>query len=243
MAGRTARAGQVGTTRELILTTAERLFAERGVNAVSNRQISEAAGQGNNTAVGYHFGTKADLVRAIVRSHSQRIEEIRVRLLAGIGDSTDLRDWIDCLVRPMPEHLADLGGPTWYARFCAQLMTDPALHDILVEESLASPSLRAIIEGLNRCLTGLPPEVRAERGEMARHLIVTMPAERERALAEGRPTPRADWHSAGSGLADALIGVWLAPITPVTPTTPITPTTPTAPTAPFTPDVPSEPSG
>nr|MDT0525950.1 helix-turn-helix domain-containing protein [Streptomyces sp. DSM 41633] len=130
MAGRTARAGQVGTTRELILTTAERLFAERGVNAVSNRQISEAAGQGNNTAVGYHFGTKADLVRAIVRSHSQRIEEIRVRLLAGIGDSTDLRDWIDCLVRPMPEHLADLGGPTWYARFCAQLMTDPALHDI-----------------------------------------------------------------------------------------------------------------
>ncbi|WP_405876139.1 TetR/AcrR family transcriptional regulator [Streptomyces sp. NBC_00005] len=214
MADRTARAEQVGATRELILTAAERLFAERGVYAVSNRQVSEAAGQGNNAAVGYHFGTKADLVRAIVRKHEARTEEIRARLLTGIGDSTDVRGWVDCLVRPMPEHLADLGGPTWYARFCAQLMTDPALHDILVEESLASPSLRQIIEGLNRCLPELPAEVRAERGEMARHLIVHMPAERERALAENRATPRSNWHDAAIGLADAIVGLWLAPVAP-----------------------------
>ncbi|MBO4258747.1 TetR/AcrR family transcriptional regulator [Streptomyces griseorubiginosus] len=212
MASRTARAEQVSATRELILTAAERLFAERGVNAVSNRQVSEAAGQGNNTAVGYHFGTKADLVRAIVRKHATRIEEIRARLLAGIGDSTDVRDWVDCLVRPVPEHLGALGGPTWYARFCAQVVTDPALHEILVEESLASPTLRQIIDGLTRCLPELPPEVRAERAEMARHLIVHMPAERERAIAENRATPRANWDDAASGLADALVGLWLAPI-------------------------------
>ncbi|MCL6670760.1 TetR/AcrR family transcriptional regulator [Streptomyces sp. NPDC101209] len=212
MAARTARAEQVSATRELILTAAERLFAERGVNAVSNRQVSEAAGQGNNTAVGYHFGTKADLVRAIVRKHATQIEEIRARLLAGIGDSPDVRDWVDCLVRPVPQHLAALGGPTWYARFCAQIMTDPVLHQIVVEESLTSPSLRQIIDGLTACLPDLPPEVRAERGEMARHLIVQMPAERERALAENRPTPRATWDDAATGLADALVGLWLAPV-------------------------------
>ncbi|MCH5671065.1 TetR/AcrR family transcriptional regulator [Streptomyces gilvus] len=212
MASRTARAEQVSATRELILTAAERLFAERGVNAVSNRQVSEAAGQGNNTAVGYHFGTKADLVRAIVRKHATRIEEIRARLLAGIGDSSDVRDWVDCLVRPIPKHLGALGGPTWYARFCAQVVTDPALHEILVEESLASPTLRQIIDGLTRCLPELPPEVRAERAEMARHLIVHMPAERERAIAENRATPRANWDDAAGGLADALVGLWLAPI-------------------------------
>ncbi|MFE7858476.1 TetR/AcrR family transcriptional regulator [Streptomyces sp. NPDC057403] len=212
MAARTARAEQVSATRELILTAAERLFAERGVNAVSNRQVSEAAGQGNNTAVGYHFGTKADLVRAIVRKHATQIEEIRARLLAGIGDSPDVRDWVDCLVRPVPQHLAALGGPTWYARFCAQIMTDPVLHQIVVEESLTSPSLRQIIDGLTACLPDLPPEVRAERAEMARHLIVQMPAERERALAENRPTPRATWDDAATGLADALVGLWLAPV-------------------------------
>ncbi|MET8952854.1 TetR/AcrR family transcriptional regulator [Streptomyces sp. NPDC004393] len=213
MAGRTVRAEQVGATRELILTAAERLFAERGVHAVSNRQVSEAAGQGNNTAVGYHFGTKADLVRAIVRKHAARIEEVRLRLLAENGDSTDVRDWVSCLVRPLPEHLAALGSPTWYARFCAQVMTDPAMHAIMVEESLSSPSLRQVLDGLHRCLPDLPPEIRAERSAMARELILHLPAERERALAEGTPTPRATWGDAASGLVDAIVGIWLAPVT------------------------------
>jgi AcrR family transcriptional regulator len=213
MTGRTARAEQAGATRELILTAAERLFAERGVYAVSNRRISEAAGQGNNAAVGYHFGTKADLVRAIVRGHTERIEEIRARLLAGIGDSTDVRDWVACLVRPIPEYLAALGSPTWYARFCAQVMTDPALHQIMVEESLSSPSLRQVLDGLHRCLPELPPEVRAERGAMARELILHMSTERERALAENTPTPRSTWHDAATGLIDAIVGLWLAPVT------------------------------
>lgn len=213
MAGRTARAEQVSATRELILTAAERLFAERGVYAVSNRQVSEAAGQGNNAAVGYHFGTKADLVRAIARKHAARIDRIRTRLLAEIGDSDDVRDWVACLVRPVPEHLAALGSPTWYARFCAQVMTDPALREIIVEESLSSSSLQRVIEGLNRRLPELPPEVRVERGVMARELILHISAERERELAENTPTPRPDWHDTATGLIDALVGLWLAPVT------------------------------
>ncbi|WP_369229785.1 TetR/AcrR family transcriptional regulator [Streptomyces sp. R21] len=214
MAGRTTvRSEQVNATRELILTAAERLFAENGVYAVSNRQVSEAAGQGNNTAVGYHFGTKADLVRAIVRKHAVQIERIRARRLAETGDSTDVRDWVDCLVRPVPEHLAALGSPTWYARFCAQVMTDPVLQEIMVEESLSAPSLRPIIEGLNRCLPELPADVHAERGAMSRQLIVHMSAERERALAENTPTPRSNWHDTATGLIDAIVGLWLAPVT------------------------------
>ena len=201
-------------TRELILAAAERLFAEHGVGAVSNRQISEAAGQGNNTAVGYHFGTKADLVRAIVRKHATRIEDLRARQLADLTDPDDVRGWVDCLVRPVLEHLAALGSPTWYARFCAQVVSDPALHRIMIEEALTSPSLQTILEGLKRCLPDLPPEVSAERGEMVRHLIVHVAAERERALAEHTPTPRSNWDDAAIGLADAVVGMWLAPVTP-----------------------------
>ncbi|MES4905797.1 MULTISPECIES: TetR family transcriptional regulator [unclassified Streptomyces] len=213
MAGRTARAEQVSATRELILTAAERLFAERGVYAVSNRQVSEAAGQGNNAAVGYHFGTKADLVRAIARKHSTQIERIRARMLAEIGDSDDVRDWVACLVRPVPEHLAALGSPTWYARFCAQVMADPALREIIVEEFLSSTSLLRVVEGVNRRLPDLPADIRAERGAMARELILHICAERERALAENTPTPRATWHATATGLIDAIIGLWLAPVT------------------------------
>ncbi|GAA3353530.1 hypothetical protein GCM10020366_07170 [Saccharopolyspora gregorii] len=116
MAGQAARSERVGATREAILDTAERLFAENGVFAVSNRQVSEAAGQGNNTAVGYHFGTKTDLVRAIVRRHAEPIDLIRVRMLAEISPDAGVRDWVECLVRPSIEHLASLGVPTWFAR-------------------------------------------------------------------------------------------------------------------------------
>jgi AcrR family transcriptional regulator len=214
MAGKTVRAERVNATRESILAAAERLFAEHGVLAVSNRQVSEAAGQGNNTAVGYHFGTKADLVRAIVRKHVEPMERLRLRMLAEVAGSTDVRDWVACLVRPTAAHLAALGNPTWFARFGAQVMTDPAFRDIMIEEALTAPSLHQILHELNRCLPDLPAEVRAERGDMARQLMVHMYAERERALAEGAPTPRSSWHEAATGLIDALVGLWLAPVTP-----------------------------
>ncbi|HEX3588768.1 MAG TPA: helix-turn-helix domain-containing protein [Pseudonocardiaceae bacterium] len=213
MSGGTIRAERVSATRESILVAAERLFAEHGVIAVSNRQISEAAGQGNNTAVNYHFGTKTDLVRAIARRHNDRIEEIRARLVAQSGRTTDLRGWVACLVRPSTEHLADLGSPTWFGRFGAQVMSDPVLRAIMVDESMTSSSLRQVLDGVNRCVPDLPPAVRAERDDMARHLIVQVTAERERALAEGSPTPRASWHDAATGLVDAIVGLLLAPVT------------------------------
>ncbi len=213
VSGRVVRAERGDATRELILATAERLFAEHGVFAVSNRQVSEAAGQGNNAAVGYHFGTKADLVRAIARRHSESIERRRLDMVNGIGGSPQVRDWAACLVRPVTEHLAALGSPTWYARFGAQVMTDPALREIMVQESRSAPSLRQIRQGLDRCLPELPPEVHAERRDMARQLMVHMCAERERALAQGTSTPRSSWHDAATGLIDALVGLWLAPVT------------------------------
>ena len=58
----TAPAHARHTKRQVIIETAERLFAEHGVFAVSNRQIAEAAGQGNTAVVGYHFGTKTDQI-------------------------------------------------------------------------------------------------------------------------------------------------------------------------------------
>lgn len=224
---RTSRAERNTATRELILTAAERLFAEHGVYAVSNRQVGEAAGQGNTAVVGYHFGTKTDLIRAIIRRHDEEIERIRERLLSGIGDSAEVRDWVACMVRPTTEHLAGLGSPTWYARFSAQVMTDPALRKIMIDEALTSPRLQRIIDGLSRCLPALPVEVRFERGEIGRHLMVHVVAERERALADGTATPRATWNAAATGLIDAVVGVWLAPVTPVceAPPRPDAPTT------------------
>ena len=211
---RIPRAERVTTTRNMILTAAERMFAEQGLYSVSNRQVSEAAGQGNNAAVSYHFGTKTDLVRAIEQKHQASIDELRGRIVAETGDSTELREWVACLVRPLTEHLAALGNPTWYARFAAQIITDPVYYEIIVRDALESESLVQVMDGINRCLPNLPADVHFERNIMARNLLMHTCADRERALVAGAAMAQPSWRAAAFGLIDAIVGLWLAPVTP-----------------------------
>ncbi|OBF80745.1 TetR family transcriptional regulator [Mycobacterium sp. 852002-51163_SCH5372311] len=212
-AARTVRTERASSTQEAILAAAERLYAEHGMFAVSNRQVSEAAGQGNNAAVGYHFGTKADLVRAIEQKHRGPVEQLREQMVAELGDSADMRDWVACLVRPLTDYLETLGNPSWYARFAAQAMTDPAYYNIIVKGALSSPSLVQVVDGINRCLPNLPAEVRFERNVMARNLLMHSCADRERALAAGASMHQSSWRAAASGLIDAIVGLWMAPVT------------------------------
>lgn len=211
------RTDRAAVTRERILDAAERLFAEHGVHAVSNRAVAEAAGQGNNAVVGYHFGTKTDLVRALIRRHAGAVDARREAMVAALGPDPGVRDWVDALVRPGAEHLAAAGPPTWFARFGAQVMTDPALREIMVAESLTSPTLTAVLDGLGSCLDVMPVEVRRERADICRQLLVHHFAERERALADGLPTPRTSWSDAATGLVDAIVGVWTTPVSPAGP--------------------------
>lgn len=208
-----ARSDRGGQTRERLLLTAERLFAEHGVEGVSNRQVSEAAGQSNNFAVRYHVGSKEDLVVAIVRRHAESIERRCADMVARLPAAPALRDWLSCLVRPAVEHLASLGVPSWYARFIAQAMTHPAYRKLVVDEAFAARSFRHCHEGMFRLVPQLPEEVRRERDDMGRLMLVHMCAERERALQEGTAAPRSTWESTATGLVDALVGLWLAPVT------------------------------
>ncbi|MEO3757004.1 helix-turn-helix domain-containing protein [Mycobacterium sp. B14F4] len=199
-------------TREVLLSAAERLFAERGMHAVSNRQISEAASQGNNAAVCYHFGTRTDLLRAIEGKHRRSIEHLRAGMLTDIGESAEPRDWVHCLVRPLTEHLEQLGNPSWYARFAAQAMADPAYREVVTKDALSSPQLVQVMNGINRCSADLPKRVRFERIVMARNLLMHTCAEHEGALAQHGLLARSPWPQAAEGLTDAITGLWQAPV-------------------------------
>lgn len=211
-AARILRTDRSTGTRETILSAAERLFAERGMYAVSNRQISEAAGQGNNAAACYHFGTRTDLLRAIESKHRVPIEDLRAQMLSGITASAGLRDWVGTLVRPLTDHLTTLGIPSWYARFAAQAMAGPTYRHVVTNDALGSTTLVQTIEGINRCLPDLPERVRFERMVMARNLLMYTCAEHEGELAEHGPRSRSRWPIAAEGLIDAIVGVWRAPV-------------------------------
>ncbi|MFI9486630.1 TetR/AcrR family transcriptional regulator [Promicromonospora sp. NPDC052451] len=213
MPAKPTRADKVAQTRERILDAAERLFAEHGLFAVSNRQISETAGQANNSAVGYHFGSKAELVKAVVHRHVDPMEERRAQLLAELGDDPDVRDWVACMVRPTTDHLDSLTGVTWCARLLAQISTDPGQYRVELDRSTVSEHRRRAEEGLRGSLPDLPDAVAHERELMVRNLVLYVCAERERALAEGAPPSRPTWDATAVGLIDAITGIWLAPVT------------------------------
>ena len=206
------RGRQASGTREAIMATAERLFAEHGVTTVSSRQISEAAGQGNNAAVGFHFGSKDDLIRAIVRRHDEVIEQSRRRFVDRVGTEGTLREWVACLVLPLTGHLAAAGATSWYARFLVQMSTDPALREIVDDEVLNSSQIARIGQGLLPYLAALPTVVREERLQMVRSLLLHTCAERERALAASGEAPGPAWERTGRTLVDAVTGLLLAPV-------------------------------
>jgi hypothetical protein len=111
-----------------------------------------------------------------------------MQMLAGLDDTAGLAELLGCLVRPWTDRFEALGPHSYFARVCAQAMNSPTLRPIVVEEGSHSDSVEQTWEALDTCLPGgadLSSELR--RG-MMQHLIVFVCAEREGALAEGRPT-------------------------------------------------------
>src|SRR2546429_3278612 len=78
------------STKEQLVLTAERLFALHGLDGVSLRQISTEAGNANNSAVQYHFGSKERLIQAIFEYRIPALARRR-RLLAMERPADNLR--------------------------------------------------------------------------------------------------------------------------------------------------------
>ncbi len=67
-------------TKERLLDTAERLFAERGVKETSIRDITKAAGS-HLGSVNYHFRSKHGLIRAVISRRIKPLNKKRFELL------------------------------------------------------------------------------------------------------------------------------------------------------------------
>ena len=95
-------------TRQRILDAAERLFAERGVQAVPLRDIGIEAGQKNHAAVQYHFGDREALVNAIMESRGAESEAVRADIVAALmmgGTVPTVADVVGAFVRPLAIHI------------------------------------------------------------------------------------------------------------------------------------------
>jgi AcrR family transcriptional regulator len=90
-------------TKAAVLATAERLFAEQGLRAVSVRDITAEAGV-NLASVNYHFGSKDALVFEIFRRRTAELSRERARRLHQAidrhGGSPPVREILEALIAP-----------------------------------------------------------------------------------------------------------------------------------------------
>jgi len=107
--------------RDRILDTAEALFAERGFDGVTLRQI--AIGAGVDVALAsYHFGKKLDLFRAVFERRAPTLNDTRLAALKAAQEASapkpaSVESIIEAFLRPleMTQESADAGWANYLA--------------------------------------------------------------------------------------------------------------------------------
>jgi AcrR family transcriptional regulator len=101
---------QMRDTKNRILDTAERLFAEHGYDATSLRAITREAGA-NLAAVNYHFSSKEALLRALFARRLELLNQKRLAMLdAYEAEAGDQPVPVEKIVRALMEPVLRLGG-------------------------------------------------------------------------------------------------------------------------------------
>ena len=123
------------STKERILTAAETLFAQRGFDGASLRQLTAAAGV-NLAAVNYHFGSKEKLVEQVFKRRLDALNQRRLAELAKVAGKpgTTLEDVLAAFIRPALE-LSHDGNGSLFMRVLARAFAehDDSLRQFLSE--------------------------------------------------------------------------------------------------------------
>jgi AcrR family transcriptional regulator len=198
-------------TRERILDTAERLFADRGIDAVSVREITEASAT-NNAAVHYHFGSKQDLVAAILGRRADQMSRRRDTLLDELErtETLDLRAVVEATVLPTAEMAADGPGGHHYVAFIAALGSHPEYMPLLI--AAYTGHTERYLATLARAVPDLPDDVRLLRFAVARDLVNRVIGQPKGQIHQWieQQSPGAD-DDIVARLVDMVIGIFAAP--------------------------------
>jgi AcrR family transcriptional regulator len=157
---------EVDTTRERIVDAAGEIFAERGFDGTTVRDICQRAGA-NIAAVNYYFGDKQRLyVEAVVRAHRWRMEQAQ---LPGWSADTPaekkLVDFIKTFIRRVRT------GPegTWHTKLMMRELSHPSEACAELAQSSIRPQFEILLSVLRELL---PENIDVERMRLTAFSIV-----------------------------------------------------------------------
>ncbi|WP_181008484.1 helix-turn-helix domain-containing protein [Sphingomonas montanisoli] len=160
-----------------LLTTAEALFGQRGIENVSLREIATAAGSRNNNLVQYHFGTKEGLTAAIFRSRIQQMDVRRAQMLSiaeAAGLVGDLPTLLEIICLPQFD-IANLTGHHPYPSFLlqyARLYWRVGGGPDWTRDGVIAPALHRTNLAMIAALTPLPRDVARLRMQLCHFMFL-----------------------------------------------------------------------
>ena len=172
------------TTRDRLLDAAAHEFADHGVWNASLIEVTRRAGQGNRAALRYHFGTREDVLCAVLEQHVEFLAQREGELLAKARrtPADDVGAVVEAIVRPA----AELAASGWRGRACLLIVAelageDPARFSPELESVLARTGGNEVYALLEERMPTLPREVVEERCSLITSFILRAVADRERA--------------------------------------------------------------
>jgi AcrR family transcriptional regulator len=157
------------------MDAAERLFAERGIDAVSLRTINAAAGY-SAAALHYHFATRDGLIEALLERSQPRMLAERARMLAALRPLPDppLEAIVAALIRPLTAGMAeDFPAALAKLRFLVRLSFDRSPYLVRTIED----SLTLFLPLLQRALPHLDERALTRRwrfaADLAQHALAS----------------------------------------------------------------------
>jgi AcrR family transcriptional regulator len=195
-----------------ILRAAEKLFAARGVDNVSLREISEAAGQRNHAAAAYHFGDKRELLEAVLARHSKSMDAGFVPALDALRDAgqDDVHGIVRCVVHPLTRMLDDEDGGVDYVLICAELVNSHT-HPMTALRAANGPGAMELTARLLARMPALDPILMPLRLTRFAAVLFTSIASYHRLTSAGLFIPRDRFED---DLVSTLVAVCLAPSRP-----------------------------
>jgi AcrR family transcriptional regulator len=140
-------------TREKLLEVAGPIFADRGYQATTIREICAGAGA-NVAAINYHFGDKLGLYTEVLQQSVRAAQLLAVQNT--LDENTPPEDILRALIRARLRSISGDDLPDWHSRLLAHELAQPtpALRQLI--DKVARPICKRLLELIGGMI-GLPP--------------------------------------------------------------------------------------
>lgn len=194
------------SAKQQLVLTAERLFAQRGLDGVPLRQIGTEAGMANKSAVQYHFGSKDGLVHAILLNRLEHLTRRR-ELLEARTPPDNLRAIVEAHQLPLIELAED--ETCFYLPFLEQLLHyDSSVNPLTALPDTHQKSHQSYVDRVGALMDYVPQPLRDNRIHQVSAICVHACADRHRARLFNMPVPSYAVHV--SSLVDGFVALLAA---------------------------------